>query len=164
MSGGPSARAGSMRSLKAGKPGMPRPDAWWMWQQAFPGRLDQIRHVRSAVRQMLDGCPVIDDVVLLLSELSANAVMHSRSSEPGRTFTVRVSHIPGDCTWAQVEDQGSVWDGDLHVSARDQSGLFLLLTLTSSCGVAETPAGHCVVWFRLQCRPPAGTGRAADDC
>jgi len=47
----------------------------WLWEQAFPGAADQVRHVRSAVRALLDDCCAEEDVVHLLSELSANAVV-----------------------------------------------------------------------------------------
>jgi hypothetical protein len=45
------------------------------WEQSYPGTADQIRHVRSSLRQFLGVCPVADDAVCLLSELSANAVL-----------------------------------------------------------------------------------------
>ena len=44
-------------------------------EQSYPGTADQLRHVRSALRQFLGGCPVADDAVCLLSELCANAVV-----------------------------------------------------------------------------------------
>jgi len=53
--------------------------------------------------------PVSDDLVLLVSELSTNAILHSRSGHPDRTFTVRVTLYPGDYAWGEVEDQGGAW-------------------------------------------------------
>ena len=47
------------------------------WEQSYPGTAGQLRHVRSALRQFLGSCPVADDAVCLLSELAANAVLHS---------------------------------------------------------------------------------------
>lgn len=46
----------------------------WTLEQAFCGSPDQVACVRAAVRLVLEGCPVADDVVLMLSEVSANAV------------------------------------------------------------------------------------------
>ena len=66
----------------------------------------------------------------LLSELSANAVVHSRSGLAGGAFIVRVQHAPGGCVWGEVEDAGSEeWGGDLAVSARERSGLFIVMAL-----------------------------------
>ena len=76
----------------------------------------------------------------LLSELSANAVLHSRSGRPGGEFIVRLQHAPGDCVWGEVEDAGSgKWDGDLAASARERSGLFIVTALAWACGVADRP-------------------------
>ena len=133
-----------------------------MWNRAFPGAVDEVRHVRSAVRALLDGCPAADDVVHVLSELSANAVAHSQSGTPGGKFIVRLQHSPGDCVWGEVEDEGSSWDGDLTASARDRSGLFIVLKLTSACAVADGPAHHRLVRFRIQCRPERA-GKRPDD-
>jgi two-component sensor histidine kinase len=89
----------------------------------------------------------------MLSELSANAVVFSRSGKQGGTFIVRLQHSPGDCVWGEVEDDGSCWDGDLPASARNRSGLFLVQALASACGVAEETRRHRAVWFCVQCRP-----------
>ena len=53
------------------------------WEQSYPGTADQLRHVRSAIRGFLGSCPVVDDAVYLLSELCANAVVHTDSGKDG---------------------------------------------------------------------------------
>src|SRR5581483_8416432 len=65
----------------------------WTWEQAYGGTGDQVACVRAAVQSRLETCPVADDVVRLLSELSANAVAHSDSGEPGGKFMVRLTHL-----------------------------------------------------------------------
>lgn len=50
--------------------------------------------MRAAVRSLLDGCDARETVVHLLSELSANAVVHSRSGLASGEFTVRLQHAP----------------------------------------------------------------------
>jgi serine/threonine-protein kinase RsbW len=110
--------------------------------------------VRAAVRSLLEGCDAQETVVHLLSELSANAVVHSRSGQAGGQFTVRLQHAPGDCVRGEVEDAGSEeWGGDLAASARDRSGLFIVMALASACGVAARPRGRRAVWFCVSCRP-----------
>ena len=42
----------------------------------YPGRVDQLRHVRRAVASHLAGCAAAADAVLVASELAANAVRH----------------------------------------------------------------------------------------
>jgi anti-sigma regulatory factor (Ser/Thr protein kinase) len=119
-----------------------------MWERAFTGTTEQIRHVRAALRHLLSDCPVADDIILLVSELSANAVAHSNSHQPGGQFTVRLQHIRGEYVCGEVEDDGSDWDGNLRDSARNASGLFLVLNLASACGVTHGLGRNRVVWFR----------------
>jgi serine/threonine-protein kinase RsbW len=122
------------------------------WEHPFPGTTDQVRHVRAALRGFLGDCPVTDDVVQLLSELSANAIAHSDSGKAGGTFTVRAEHFVNGYVCGEVEDQGSSWDGDLSRSARHPHGLYLLEQLASDYGVERIRRVH-VVWFRIDYRP-----------
>ncbi len=72
----------------------------------YPGRADQVQHVRRAVTRHLAGCPAADDAILILSELASNAVLHSASR--GAIFTVRAElHL--DYVWVEAEDLGGPW-------------------------------------------------------
>ena len=56
-----------------------------------------------------------DDLVLLASELATNAILHSRSGHPARTFAVRATLYPGDyVSWVEVIDRGRHMDADEH--------------------------------------------------
>jgi hypothetical protein len=77
---------------------------------SYPGLPGQVRHVRRALAQALNECPVADESVLVVSELCANAAIHSNSREPGGRFTVRTEVRPEDCVWIEVTDQGGPWD------------------------------------------------------
>jgi hypothetical protein len=126
-----------------------------MWERAFTGTREQIRHVRAALRPLLADCPVADDIILLVSELSANAVAHSKSREPGGQFIVRIQHVRGEYVCGEVEDEDSDWDGNLPDSARNASGLFIVMNLASACGVTHGLRRNRVVWFRKD-HPAAG--------
>jgi len=41
-----------------------------IWEQTYPGRYQQVLHVRAALRPLLGDCPIADDVGLVMSELS----------------------------------------------------------------------------------------------
>lgn len=123
-------------------------DSQRLWEQPYPGTIDQIRHVRAALWEFLSDCPVADDAVQLVSELCANAVVHSDSGKRDGTFTVRVQHFANSYVWGEVEDQGSTWDGNLSRSARHPHGLYFLECLASDCGVERIRQVH-VVWFRI---------------
>jgi serine/threonine-protein kinase RsbW len=122
------------------------------WEQTYPGTASQLRHVRSALRKFLGACPVADDAVFLLSELCANAILHSDSGKIGGTLTVRAQHTVNHYVRGEVEDQGSDWHGDLTASAARPHGLYLLLNLASAHGIEQIGRIH-VVWFRLD-HPP----------
>ena len=124
------------------------------WHRTYPGLPAQARIVRADLRLLLAGCPAADDVLLLASELAANAIAHSDSGRPGGSFTVRLTHEPGCGVLAEVADQGSTWPGDLPVCAQPPHGLYLLRALSTACG-ARRDGYSRIVWFRLDhcCSP-----------
>jgi len=124
-------------------------DTCRLWEHPYPGTTDQVRHVRAALRDFLGDCPVADDAIHLLSELSANAIAHSDSGKSGGTFTVRAQHFPNSYVQGEVEDQGSTWDGNLSGSASHPHGLYLLLALAADCGTIRAGDQARIVWFRL---------------
>lgn len=132
----------------------PAPAARWRsCASTFLGRPDQAGQARALLAAFLHGLPGADTAILLASELAANAVSHSASGQPGGTFTVR-AHLTGTGVYAEVEDQGSGWDGNL-AGAQAPHGLFLLQALSTSCGAQHCPAGW-VTWFTLATGPPPG--------
>lgn len=94
------------------------PDAT-SFHRTYPGTPDQIRHVREHLAAFTKGCPFADDLVLIASELAANAVLHSQSGKQDGTFTVRAEVRIGDFAWLEVEDQGGLWAGQ---QASDENG------------------------------------------
>lgn len=132
----------------------PAPALLRTWAGIFPGTASSARLVRAAVRSVLAGCPAADDVVLVTSELAANAIVHSASGRPGGTFTVRLYRARDDHVRVEVRDQGSGWDGDLTAAARHPHGLWLVTALSSTCGTSPAPGGGRLVWACLGCPPP----------
>jgi anti-sigma regulatory factor (Ser/Thr protein kinase) len=79
------------------------------FERTYPGRKDQVGKVRQDLAPMVAGFPRADDFILLASEVSTNAVLHSRSRMPGGVFTVRAEVRAGDGALLEVEDQGGPW-------------------------------------------------------
>jgi Domain of unknown function (DUF5753) len=119
------------------------------WEQSFPGSAEQLTRMRAVLGRLLADCPVADEVILLMSELGANAVRHSGSGQGGGIFTARLLDLPGEYVLGVVEDGGSQWDGNLHGSARDASGLYLVLALSADCGT-ENVAARITIYAPLQ--------------
>ncbi|CAL9412345.1 ATP-binding protein [Streptomyces sp. enrichment culture] len=95
-----------------------------------------------------------DDVVLCVSELATNALLHG--VPPGRGFLLKLGLLPGgDGVRVEVHDSG---DGvpavplESHGSDEGGRGLLLVSELADKWGVTEREPGK-VVWF--ECVVPA---------
>jgi anti-sigma regulatory factor (Ser/Thr protein kinase) len=88
---------------------MTKPPDAVTFERSYPGRKDQVGKVRQDLAPLVAGCPRADDFVLLASEVSTNAILHSQSRLPGGVFTVRAEVRPGDGALLEVEDQGGPW-------------------------------------------------------
>src|SRR5262249_10457651 len=114
------------------------------------------RQARADARGLLAGHPAADEGILCLSELAANAVLHSDSRRPGGTFTVRIESCPG----ASLRIEG---DGDrgprLAPAPRPRRGRGRAISrvLAAEGGVATSPAGR-IVWARFTWPSPSTAG------
>jgi anti-sigma regulatory factor (Ser/Thr protein kinase) len=119
-------------------------------RRVFPGASGQVGRARLFVGDVLDGCPVADDAVLLTSELVTNAIAHTAS---GRGGNVIVTVYRADTrVRIDVKDDGSDHAPVVRpVGEARESGFGLgLVDLMADCW------GHCggrrcrVVWFMLE--------------
>ena len=76
------------------------------WARAFPGTARQVSAARQFVTSLLEGSPLRDDAVVVVSELFTNAVRHTRSGLPGGLVVVQLSRWLLGVRIA-VTDQGS---------------------------------------------------------
>jgi anti-sigma regulatory factor (Ser/Thr protein kinase) len=122
------------------------------FQRVYCGAPSEVRRVRADLAAVTAGCPVADELVLLASELATNAVTHSRSGEPGATFTVRAELRQGAYARVEVEDLGGGWSN--HVGQHDEHGRGLAIVGAIAgdgnwgIGTGCTAEG-CVVWARV---------------
>jgi hypothetical protein len=119
------------------------------WEGAYPARPCHVRDARHAVEGFLAGCAASDETLLICSELTTNAVLHSRSKDDGK-FILRVT-VHTDFIWIECEDAGGPWlarpgDGRPH-------GLDVVYALCGEdgWGVEDMDGGRTgrVVWARL---------------
>jgi serine/threonine-protein kinase RsbW len=118
----------------------------------YPGRPEHVHQVRADARALLAGCSAADDVILCLSELAANAVLHSDSHRPGGTFTVRIESCPGAHIRIEVEDDGGPWLAPTPDPGSGR-GLDIIGVLAAEWGIAISPGGR-TVWARFSLPGP----------
>jgi serine/threonine-protein kinase RsbW len=75
-----------------------------------------------------------DEIILCTSELAANAALHSRSSLPGGTLTVRASIHPGRQVQIEVDDDGGPWFAGTRDSI-GHHGLDIVRALATDWGI-----------------------------
>jgi anti-sigma regulatory factor (Ser/Thr protein kinase) len=124
------------------------------------GRPECVGLLRTATRVLaaLVDLEATDAAVLICSELSTNAVRHSRSSEPGRTMMLRV-HDEGQTVRIAITDQGSPSTRPEIPTGREQltangHGLFLVQALSKEWGVEYGTDGSTTVWSRIEAATP----------
>jgi anti-sigma regulatory factor (Ser/Thr protein kinase) len=78
------------------------------WSRTFPATTSNVREARRSLALLLDGCPAADDAILCLSEIVANAILHSRSAQPGGRVTIHVSRTHTRLR-VEVQDEGGPW-------------------------------------------------------
>jgi Histidine kinase-like ATPase domain len=120
-----------------------------IFERPYPGTAFSVRRVRADLVPLVDGCPFVDDVVLLTSELATNAILHSRSGHPDRTFTVRMTLYPGDYAWVEVVDQGGAWSEDVYDDEHGR-GLGIVAAVAGDGNWGIDGDERCrTAWFRL---------------
>jgi serine/threonine-protein kinase RsbW len=118
--------------------------------RSYPGDRNQPRLVRAEFAALVRGCPRADDAVQIVSELAANAAVHSNSAASGGRFTVRAEVYYGDYVWIEVEDDGGPWTprptGDDHPHGLD---LVDALAGAWNWGIDGDSEHGRVAWVRL---------------
>jgi serine/threonine-protein kinase RsbW len=134
--------------------------------RVLPGTADSASAARLMARQLLgDGDPAAETVMLLVSELVTNAIVHSRSGAAGGTVTVALCPVSAGVL-VQVRDDGGPSEPCLAEIRSDGAehgyGLLLVDALADSWGTISGPDSR-VTWCRVS-RPGADTSVLRDRC
>lgn len=122
--------------------------------RTFPGTPASVGETRRFVGSLFAGTPHLDDALLLISEVAANAVRHTRSGAGG-TYAVTVQ-CRGPRLRVEVQDQGGV--GTVPAPRRPSlheeggRGMALLDNYAHAWG-REVAASGTVVWFEFALEP-----------
>lgn len=131
-----------------------------LFRRTYPGDPSQVGRVRLDIAEVVAGCPVADELTLVTSELSANAVVHSRSGRLGGRFTVVANTSPRQFAWIEVLDQGGQWDCRHNQDDRPH-GLDIVRAIAGdgNWGIAGNGATGRVVWARIDWSDNPAAGR-----
>ncbi|MFI0354231.1 ATP-binding protein [Actinomadura sp. 9N407] len=131
--------------------------AEWLWESApmrwrrtYAGRADQVTAARVFAASLFAGTGREDDVALVVAELASNAVLHTRSGEPGRGWFglevtladvayIGVTDLGGRCVPIFQTDRPGC---ELREGGR---GLLTVSKLSIACGMhGSAHFGHTV--------------------
>jgi anti-sigma regulatory factor (Ser/Thr protein kinase) len=116
----------------------------------FPGDREQVARARDFVKRVLAGHPVVHDAVLLTSELTTNAIVHTASGDGGR-FVVTVHRGTAEVR-VEVWDEGAPTVPVVQSPDHDRGsgkGLSLVETIATRWG-HTSGQGWRRVWFEIE--------------
>lgn len=120
------------------------------WVTTWEGVPERLADIRQYLRHILGDVDGGDDVVLVASELAANAIRHSKSGGAGGSFVLQVAAFT-DCWHVRVDDQGGPSSPMLEdVKDTDESGrgLPMVAALARAWGTLGGNAGR-TVWAEV---------------
>jgi anti-sigma regulatory factor (Ser/Thr protein kinase) len=139
-----------------------------LYEAMLDGRPESAREARQWAGRILDGIPAAGDMVLALSELTANSAVHSASAGRPLSVWVRLVIAPGGWLRAEVRDDGPapagpgdtisagnarpLCDSGLVESGR---GLGIVAALAVSAGRADGIAWLVMPWQPAAVPAPA---------
>jgi hypothetical protein len=112
----------------------------------FGGQAGEAARVRREIAAYLGTCPVTLYMILIASELTANAILHTRSR--GSTLRVRCQLSPRAAR-IEVEDLGGPWRPRQPGDRPHGLGIVQALTGPDGWGTQPTGTGGRIVWARL---------------
>ena len=116
--------------------------------RAFVAQPLQVAHARRFIAGVLTGLSAADDVVLCVSELASNAVLHSSSRAPGGHFVIRAWISAAGRIRTEVEDCGGPWVPDTEQDEERGRGLLIVARLATRWGITGSDRGR-VAWLEL---------------
>jgi hypothetical protein len=119
-------------------------------RRTFRGEQDQVAQARDFVKRVVGRCPMLDDAVLLTSELCTNTLQHTASGQGG-SFEVTVCR-EDDSVRVEVRDDGSKdvpVVRSLDEFSEDGMGLALVDLIATRWGQKGDEVGRSV-FFELE--------------
>ncbi|MET9058322.1 ATP-binding protein [Streptomyces antibioticus] len=118
-----------------------------VWGLSCPGFPEEVSRARRWTRDILHGSPLADDAELIVSELSANAILHTASGRESGSFHLAVA-VSAQVVAVSVTDDGGTGTAPKaehqNQDAEGGRGLGMVSTLAHRIVVHQSKAGHTV--------------------
>ncbi|MDX2593249.1 ATP-binding protein [Streptomyces sp. WI03-4A] len=118
-----------------------------VWGLSCPGFPEEVSRARRWTRDILRGSPLAEDAELIVSELSANAILHTASGQAYGSFHLAVA-VSAQVVALSVTDDGGAGTAP-KVEHRNQDaehgrGLGMVSAIAHRVVVHESDQGHTV--------------------
>ncbi|MEW2510843.1 ATP-binding protein [Streptomyces sp. NPDC046870] len=118
-----------------------------VWGLSCPGFPEEVSRARRWTRDILRGSPLAEDAELIVSELSANAILHTASGREYGSFHLAVA-VSAQVVAVSVTDDGGTATAP-KVEHQDQDaehgrGLDMVSAIAHRVVVHESDQGHTV--------------------
>ncbi|MEV8560902.1 ATP-binding protein [Streptomyces sp. NPDC051917] len=118
-----------------------------VWGLSCPGFPEEVSRARRWTRDILRGSPLAEDAELIVSELSANAILHTASGREHGSFHLAVA-VSAQVVAVSVTDDGGAATAP-KVEHQDQDaehgrGLGMVSALAHRVVVHDSDQGHTV--------------------
>ncbi|MFJ5260843.1 ATP-binding protein [Streptomyces sp. NPDC088387] len=118
-----------------------------VWGLTCPGFPEEVSRARRWTREILHGSPMAEDAELIVSELSANAILHTASGLTPGSFHLALAVSPQVIALSVTDDGGT--GTAPKVEHRDQEaehgrGLGMVSAIAHRVVVHDSDTGHTV--------------------
>ncbi|MEU5664816.1 ATP-binding protein [Streptomyces longwoodensis] len=118
-----------------------------VWGLSCPGFPEEVSRARRWTRDILRGSPLAEDAELIVSELSANAILHTASGREAGSFHLAVAVTPQVVAVSVTDDGGTRTAPKIEhqdQEAEHGRGLGMVSALAHRVVVHDSDHGHTV--------------------
>ncbi|MEU3887156.1 ATP-binding protein [Streptomyces sp. NPDC029041] len=130
-----------------------------VWGLTCPGFLEEVSRARRWTRDILRGSPLADDAELIVSELSANAILHTASGTASGSFHLALAVSPQVVALSVTDAGGTSMSPKVEHQGQDAEhgrGLGMVTALAHRVVVHNSQAGHTITAELFASAQPGG--------
>ncbi|MBT2228841.1 ATP-binding protein [Nonomuraea sp. NEAU-A123] len=133
----------------------------------LPGVERSVSLARRCIAEILTAAGHVDtdDVRLVVSELTTNAVAHTASGHPGGVVTLNIATVDAATLCIEVIDEGATTVPEVReaeVGECGGRGLWLVEAFATRWGVRDGGSGQQVVWVEMSAKDGASMGTVSE--